>query len=126
MIFNILWVTHFSSIRDKFSETVDIIDRYDDGDGGTGRSLTSSDEGWVVPMLVISAISVAVICIYQVGVITSFYSPSINNFTILQVLIIIRAYRSSPSRRHLFLSQVLLLGLSQNINFASFYGGTQT
>ena len=66
MISSILWVTHFTSIRDKFSETVDTIDTYDDGDGGTGRSLSSSDEGWVVPMLVISAISVAVICIYQV------------------------------------------------------------
>ena len=56
-----------------------------------GRSLSSEDEVWVVPMLVISAISVSVIIIYQ-------------------VLIIYRASRISPSRRHLFLSQVLLLG----------------
>ena len=65
--------------------------------GGTiltvaGRSLTGPDEFWVVPMLVISAVSVAVISIYQ-------------------ILIICRACRTSPSRRHLFLSQVLLLGL---------------
>ena len=56
-----------------------------------GRSLTAEDEVWVVPMLVISAISVSVIIIYQ-------------------ILIIYRAARISPSRRHLFLSQVLLLG----------------
>ena len=55
------------------------------------RSLTSEDEVWVVPMLVVSAISVSVIVIYQ-------------------ILIIYRAARISPSRRHLFLSQVLLLG----------------
>ena len=57
----------------------------------TSRSLSSQDEVWVVPMVVISAISVSVIIIYQ-------------------VLIIYRASRISPSRRHLFLSQVLLLG----------------
>ena len=57
-----------------------------------GRSLTARNEGWVIPMLVISAASLSVIIIYQ-------------------VLIILRAVRTSPSRRHLFLSQVLLLGL---------------
>ena len=68
----------FSSIRDKFNvatdiiENIDTIDPSDDMDPGdlmasSGRSLTSSDEVWVVPMLVISAISVAIICIYQVG-----------------------------------------------------------
>ena len=54
----------------------------------SGRSLTAQDELWVVPMLVISAVCVAVISIYQ-------------------VLIICRAAKTSPSRRHLFLSQVL-------------------
>jgi len=58
----------------------------------TGRSLTASDEVWVVPMLVISGVSVAVISIYQ-------------------VIIMCRVAKTSPSRRHLFLSQVLLLGL---------------
>ena len=33
----------------------------------TGRGLTSGDEAWVVPMLVISAVSVSVITIYQVS-----------------------------------------------------------
>jgi hypothetical protein len=46
----------------------------------------------VVPLLVVSAISVTVILVYQ-------------------VLIVCRASQSSPSRRHLFLSQALLLGL---------------
>ena len=57
-------------------------------------------------MLVISAISVSVITIYQVSIIKSFRS----NKLVFQVVIIVRSYRSSPSRRHLFLSQVLLLG----------------
>ena len=59
---------------------------------GNPRSLTSSDEAWVVPLLVLSAISVTVTLVYQ-------------------VVIVCRASRSSPSRRHLFLSQALLLGL---------------
>ena len=33
-----------------------------------------------------------------------------SNVLMFQVVIIVRSYRSSPSRRHLFLSQVLLLG----------------
>ena len=56
------------------------------------RSLTSEDEFWVVPLLVVSAVSVTVILVYQVS-------------------IVCRASRSHPSRRHLFLSQALLLGL---------------
>ena len=73
----------------------------------TGRALSSGDEAWVVPMLVISAISVSVITIYQVSLIITL-PPS--NILVFQVVIIVRSYRSSPSRRHLFLSQVLLLG----------------
>ena len=59
-------------------------------------------------MLVISAISVSVITIYQVTIVmTELCSKCVPMF---QVVIIVRSYRSSPSRRHLFLSQVLLLG----------------
>ena len=77
----------------------------------SGRSLSSSDEAWVVPMLVISAISVSVITIYQVTmVMTELCSNCSNCVPMFQVVIIVRSYRSSPSRRHLFLSQVLLLG----------------
>ena len=61
-------------------------------DMSSENSLTSEDEAWVVPLLVISAVSVTVILVYQVS-------------------IVCRASRSHPSRRHLFLSQALLLGL---------------
>ena len=74
----------------------------------TGRALSSGDEAWVVPMLVISAISVSVITIYQVSNII--IKSLLSNIMMFQVVIIVRSYRSSPSRRHLFLSQVLLLG----------------
>jgi len=83
------------SIREQFKGVdADRMESLESLELGTesGRALSSSDEVWVVPMLVISAISVSIITIYQ-------------------VLIIVRSYRSSPSRRHLFLSQVLLLGL---------------
>jgi len=73
----------------------------------TGRSLTAKDEVWVVPMLIISSVSVAVIIIYQ-------------------VLIICRAAKTSPSRRHLFLSQVLLLGLLLGSSLGFAYSVEQT
>ena len=73
----------------------------------TGRSLTAKDEVWVVPMLIISTVSVAVIIIYQ-------------------VLIICRAAKTSPSRRHLFLSQVLLLGLLLGSSLGFAYSVEQT
>ena len=73
----------------------------------TGRSLTAQDEVWVVPMLIISSVSVSVISIYQ-------------------VLIICRAAKTSPSRRHLFLSQVLLLGLLLGSSLGFAYAIEQT
>ena len=73
----------------------------------TGRSLTAKDEVWVVPMLIISTVSVAVIIIYQ-------------------VLIICRAAKTSPSRRHLFLSQALLLGLLLGSSLGFAYSVEQT
>ncbi len=69
----------YRSLSDK-PRVVDTIDSA--GDPGdimmaTGRSLSSRDEAWVVPMLIISAISVSVITIYQVSmVIKSFRSNS--------------------------------------------------
>jgi len=81
--FEVIGVDNFYSLNGSSSDLDSLV---------TGRSLTAQDELWVVPMLVISAVSVAVISIYQ-------------------VLIICRAAKTSPSRRHLFLSQVLLLGL---------------
>merc|ERR1719189_1646926 len=59
---------------------------------GSERALTSSDEAWVVPLLVVSGVSLTVTLVYQ-------------------VVVVLRASRTSPSRRHLFLSQALLLGL---------------
>ena len=68
------WLS-LSSLSDK-PRVVDTIDTGGDlsntpdlgGDMmATGRALSSGDEAWVVPMLVISAISVSVITIYQVS-----------------------------------------------------------
>ena len=59
---------------------------------GSERALTSEDEAWVVPLLVVSGVSLTVVLVYQ-------------------VVVVLRASRTSPSRRHLFLSQALLLGL---------------
>ena len=59
---------------------------------GSERALTSEDATWVVPLLVVSGVSVTVVLVYQ-------------------VVVVCRASQSSPSRRHLFLSQALLLGL---------------
>ena len=59
---------------------------------GSERALTSEDEAWVVPLLVVSGVTVTVVLVYQ-------------------VVVVCRASQSSPSRRHLFLSQALLLGL---------------
>ena len=66
------------------NETFDIV--------GSERALTSGDEAWVVPLLVVSGVSLTVVLVYQ-------------------VVVVLRASRTSPSRRHLFLSQALLLGL---------------
>ena len=63
-----------------------------DGMIGSDRALTSEDEAWVVPLLVVSGVSLTVVLVYQ-------------------VVVVLRASRTSPSRRHLFLSQALLLGL---------------
>merc|ERR1711879_1071332 len=56
---------------------------------GSERALTSGDEAWVVPLLVVSGVSLTVVLVYQ-------------------VVVVLRASRTSPSRRHLFLSQALL------------------
>ena len=74
-----------------FSEIIMTINETGDTLGGK-RALTSEDEAWVVPLLVVSGVSVTVVLVYQ-------------------VVVVCRASRSSPSRRHLFLSQALLLGL---------------
>ena len=58
----------------------------------TGRTLSSSSDLLIVPLLVMSAINVGIILTFM-------------------VFIICKAARSTPSRRHLFLSQALLLGL---------------
>ena len=50
----------------------------------TGRSLSSSDEVWVVPMLVISAISVSVITIYQVSICIRAGNDGPRSFTVLE------------------------------------------
>ena len=58
-----------------------------------GIELEEEDsELWVILLLITSGVNVTVILVYQ-------------------VFIVCRAARSSPSRRHLFLSQTLLLGL---------------
>lgn len=82
------------SVEDIFLQTFNFSDQSREfiSEREGARSLTSHDEAWVVPLLVVSAISVTVILVYQ-------------------VLIVCRASQSSPSRRHLFLSQALLLGL---------------
>ncbi|XP_023332530.1 metabotropic glutamate receptor-like [Eurytemora carolleeae] len=60
---------------------------------GVGSCTTAENSPqWSIPMLVISAINVLVIVCYE-------------------VFIVCRSTQLSPSRRHLFLSQVLLLGL---------------
>ena len=38
-------------------------------DMSSARSLTSEDEAWVVPLLVVSAVSVTVILVYQVSIV---------------------------------------------------------
>ena len=58
------------SIREQFKGVdADRMESLESLELGTesGRSLSSSDEVWVVPMLVISAISVSIITIYQVS-----------------------------------------------------------
>lgn len=47
-----------------------------------GRSLSSEDEVWVVPMLVISAISVAVIFIYQVRTMIQQLSDKLGSYNL--------------------------------------------
>ena len=58
----------------------------------TGRTLSSSSDLLIVPLLVMSAVNVGIILTFE-------------------VFIVCKAVRSTPSRRHLFLSQALLLGL---------------
>ena len=58
----------------------------------TGRTLSSSSNLLIVPLLVMSAVNVGIILTFE-------------------VFIVCKAVRSTPSRRHVFLSQALLLGL---------------
>jgi hypothetical protein len=58
----------------------------------TGRTLSSSSDLLIVPLLVMSAVNVGIMLTFE-------------------VFIVCKAVRSSPSRRHLFLSQALLIGL---------------
>ncbi len=51
-----------------------------------------AEGSWVVPMLALAAVNVVVILAFE-------------------AFIVCKAYRNTPSRRHLFLGQMLLLGL---------------
>ena len=70
--------------KDSSEDISDFIDRFESEE----RSLSSKDEAWVVPLLILSSISVTMILVYQ-------------------VVVVCKVINSSLSRRHLFLSQAL-------------------
>ncbi|XP_052873214.1 uncharacterized protein LOC128278525 [Anopheles cruzii] len=61
------------------------------GTGGTGSGALRK-EPWVVPVLVLASLSMLMMAAFE-------------------VFVLCKAWRTSPSRRHLFLGQMLLLGL---------------
>lgn len=64
--------------------------RLDPNDDGYGGVLTR--ESWMIPMLALAAVNVIVILTFE-------------------VYVVCKAAKNTPSRRHLFLGQMLLLGL---------------
>lgn len=80
----------------------------DTSGGGGGRSVDlresqQKNPPWSIPLLVLSALNVVVILTYE-------------------IFIVCRSARISPSRRHLFLSQILLLGLLSGCCVGFAYG----